>query len=460
MQRCRGDHRVSTEQGRVLTVLEIVPYAQDASPQGRLADVLARHAGVPPEVEETVSRVLSAVRERGDQAVAEFTDEFDGVSLSPGQFRVPGKALDDALESIDPELLAAIEESAANIRAFHQRQTENSWFMEDGDGVILGKKVTPLRRVGICVPGGQAPLISSLLMACVPAQVAGVEELCVVTPPQPSGLPHPDILATACFLGLEEVYGIGGAQAVAALAFGTQSITAVDKIVGPGSVYTVTAKRQVYGTVGIEMVPGPSEIVILADEDADATFIAADLLSQAEHGTGFEAAVCITPSRDLAIAVQQQVESQKARLPRKDLAEKALSRFGVIVTVPDLDVGMELANRLAPEHLELLVTDPWAWLDRVRHAGAVFLGEAATEPVGDYFAGTNHILPTNGAARFSSSLGLSDFVKTTSVISYSQQRLRETGPRIARLARAESLEAHARADEVRLEAWSERSTDE
>lgn len=439
-------------------MLEIVSYGSGAPLQGRLAAVLARHGGVPPEVEETVSRVLAQVRARGDEAVAEFTEEFDGVRLAPDRFRVPQVALDEALDAIDGELLEAVEEAAANIRAFHQKQVSNSWFMEDGDGVILGKKVTPLRRVGICVPGGQAPLISSLLMAGVPAQVAGVDEICIVTPPQSSTLPHPDILATARFLGIDEVYGIGGAQAVGALAFGTQSIPGVDKIVGPGGVYTVTAKRQVYGIVGIEMVPGPSEIVVLADAAANAEFIAADLLSQAEHGTGHEAVVCITPSVDLATAVCEQVETQRAILSRSrpGVVDQALASFGVIVTVPDLDVGMELVNRIAPEHLELLVADPWLWLDKVRNAGAVFLGEASTEPVGDYFAGTNHVLPTNGAARFSSSLGLSDFVKTTSVVSYSAKRLLETGPKIARMARAENLEGHARAVEVRLEAWSEK----
>jgi len=441
-------------------MLEIVSYRSGEPDQGRLADVMARHAGAPQDVEETVSRVLSAVRERGDEAVSEFTQDFDGVCLAAGQFRASEKSLEDAYAAMDRDLLAAIDEAAANIRAFHRRQQSNSWFMEDGDGVILGKKVTPLRRVGICVPGSQAPLISSLLMAAVPAQVAAVEQICVVTPPQANGLPHPDILGTARFLGLNEVYGIGGAQAVAAMAFGTDSIPAVDKIVGPGSIYTVTAKRQVYGTVGIEMVPGPSEIVVLADSDANATFIAADLMSQAEHGTGYEAALCITTSPNLARAIRSEVERQSAALPRPETVEAALSRFGVIVVVADLNVGMELVNRIAPEHLELLVADPWAWLDKVRNAGAVFLGEAATEPVGDYFAGTNHILPTNGSARFSSSLGLSDFTKTTSVVSYSKQRLQATGPRIALMARAESLEAHARAVEVRLSAWSEESTNE
>ena len=441
-------------------MMEIISYRSAEPDQGRLADVMARHTGAPEDVEETVARVLSAVRERGDEAVSEFTQEFDGVCLVAGQFRASEKSLEDAYAAMDRELLAAIEAAAANIRAFHSRQQSNSWFMEDGDGVILGKKVTPLRRVGICVPGGQAPLISSLLMAAVPAQVADVEQICVVTPPQTNGLPHADILGTARFLGLDEVYGIGGAQAVAALAFGTDSIAPVDKIVGPGSIYTVTAKRQVYGTVGIEMVPGPSEIVVLADADASATFIAADLLSQAEHGTGYEAAVCITTSTALATAIRDEVDRQSAALPRPETVEAALSRFGVIVIVADLSVGMELVNRIAPEHLELHVAEPWAWLDKVRNAGAVFLGEAATEPVGDYFAGTNHILPTNGSARFASSLGLSDFVKTTSVVSYSKQRLQATGPRIALMARAESLEAHARAVEVRLSAWSEESSND
>ena len=437
-------------------MLEIVSYTAKGPVPECLAAVLARHAGVPPEVEETVARVLAAVRLRGDEAVAEFTREFDEVSMTPDQFRVPKSALEEAARSADPDLMAAIKEAAANIGAFHQRQVSNSWFMEDGDGVILGKKVTPIDRVGICVPGGQAPLISSLLMAGVPAQVAGVGEICVVTPPTSMGLPHADILATAHFLEIDEVYAIGGAQAVAAIAFGTKSVRPVDKIVGPGSVYTVTAKRQVYGVVGIEMVPGPSEIVVLADGSANAAFIAADLLSQAEHGTGYEAAVCITTCSTLAAAVKDELEQQRKQLPQPEVVDEALDRFGLIVTVEDLELGMELVNRIAPEHLELLVEDPWSWLDRVRHAGAVFLGESATEPVGDYFAGTNHVLPTNGAARFSSSLGLSDFVKTTSVISYSKKRLQATGPKIARMARAEGLEAHARAVEVRLESWSER----
>ena len=423
----------------------------EAPASGKLAAIVARQSGLPIEVVTTVREILAQVADRGDAAVAEYTDAFDQVSLTPGRFRIPQKALDDARQAMDPTLAEAVTEARHNIRSFHDRQRRDSWFMEDGDGVVLGKRFTPLNRVGICVPGGQAPLPSSLLMAAVPAQVAGVPQICVVTPPLREGLPHADILATAALLGLDEVYGIGGAQAVGALAYGTETIAAVDKIVGPGGLYTVAAKQQVFGLVGIEMIPGPSEIVILADAEADPRYVAADLLSQAEHGSGYEAAVCITPSTDLAQRVQQEVTRQVATLPRRDAIERALANYGLVVTVADLAAGARLVNRLAPEHVELLVTDPWNWLGQIRHAGAIFLGEASTEPVGDYFAGTNHVLPTNGAARFSSALGVDDFLKSTSVVGYTRERLREKGERIIEMARAEGLEAHARAVGVRLE---------
>ena len=416
--------------------------------------------GAGSDVEGVVRDIIAAVRAHGDRAVAELTARFDGVSLTPDRFRVPRTALDEARESMDPELAQALAEAAANIERFHQRQRTESWTIEDGDGVILGKRVLPLRRVGVCVPGGEAPLLSTLLMTVVPAQVAGVEQICVVTPPRNDrsgpprgGLPHPDLLATAALLGVEELYAVGGAQAVAALAFGTETIAAVDKIVGPGGAYTVEAKRQVFGVVGIEMIPGPSEIVVLADESANAAFIAADLLSQAEHGSGLEAAVCITPSPDLGQRVVAAVAAQLRDLPRAAAVERALSRYGAVVVVPDVDTGIDLVNRLAPEHVELQVRDPWAIHERVLNAGAVFLGEASTEPVGDYFAGTNHVLPTNGAARYASSLGLGDFVKTTSLVHYTPDRLRQTGPKIMRMARAEELEAHARAVQVRLDQY-------
>lgn len=432
-------------------MIEIVAYPAEPL-AGKLRAILGRRAGVAPEVEQTVRQILQQVRQGGDRALAELTRRIEKVEVEPGRFRVPPEALDEAEDQLDPRLRAAIEAAAANIRAFHERQKTNSWFMEDGDGVILGKKVTPIQRVGICVPGGQAPLISSLLMAAVPAQVAGVEEICVVSPPKADGRPHPAIMGAARLLGLDEVYGIGGAQAVGAMAFGTETVPQVDLIVGPGSPYTVAAKQQVYGIVGIEMIPGPSEIVVLADAKAAPRFIAADLLSQAEHGTGFEASVCITPAAELARQVQEEVVRQAEELSRTEVVEKALRNYGAIVVVPDLEQGIELLNRIAPEHAELFVEDPWSWLDKVKNAGAVFLGAASTEPVGDYFAGTNHILPTNGAARYASSLGVADFVKTISIVAYTEERLRKVGDQVVRLARAEGLEAHARAVQIRLQA--------
>lgn len=434
-------------------MIELVEY-EEADSEGeppKIRQILDRHRGLPPEVEETVRAVLEAVQERGDEALLAFTEEFDGVDLAPGQIRVRPETLARAGRDMAVDLREAIEDAAENIRAFHKRQRVNSWFVEDGDGVILGKKITPIRRVGICVPGGQAPLISSLLMTVIPAQVAGVPEICAVSPPGPNGLPHDDILGAADILGLEEIYAVGGAQAVAALAYGTDSIPAVDKIAGPGGPYTVAAKRLVYGGVGIEMIPGPSEIVILADDSAEPRYIAADLLSQAEHGSGLESAVCVTDSRDLARQVQAEVAEQVRGLPQPEVVQEALERFGAVVLVPDLEVGAQLVNRIAPEHAELMVEDPWTQLGAIDNAGAVFLGPASTEPVGDYFAGTNHVLPTNGAARYASSLGVSDFVKSTSVVRYTPERLARVGDRIVRLAHAESMEAHARAVQIRLE---------
>jgi histidinol dehydrogenase len=430
-------------------MLEVVVYPTEPLAD-KLIDILGRRAGVTEDVDEAVREILRQVKLRGDEAVAEFTQRFDRVEMVVGQQRVEAADLQYALEHIDGPLRAAIEQAAANIRSFHERQKTNSWFVEDGDGVILGKKVGAIERLGICVPAGQVPLFSSLLMCAIPAQVAGVDEICVVSPPQQDGSVHPTIAATARLLGIEEVHAIGGAQAVAAMAYGTQSIRPVDKIVGPGSPYTVAAQKQVFGLVGIPMLPGPSEIVVLADQEADPRYIAADLLSQAEHGWGV-ASVCVTDSSALAAAIVKEVEIQLAELPRSDTMRQALEEYGAVVVVENLEQGVELVNRMAPEHAELLVAEPWRWLDKVRHCGAVFLGAASSEPVGDYFAGTNHVLPTNGAARYASSLGVADFVKTTSVIAYSQTLLRDTHANIALLARAEGLEAHARAVEIRCE---------
>ena len=430
-------------------MIEILSHPS-APPAEKLRAILGRRAGVSEEVEQTVREILRQVRREGDAGLVALTRKIEGVELEPGQFRVPREVLEEAERDLQPELRAAVEEAAANIHAFHERQKVNSWFMEDRDGVILGKRITPIRRVGICVPAGEVPLFSSLMMAAIPAWVAGVEELCVVSPPQANGWPHPVIMGVARLLGIDEVYALGGAQAVAAMAFGTESVEQVDKIVGPGSPYTVAAQQQVFGIVGIAMLPGPSEIAVLADAGADPRYIAADLLSQAEHGWGV-ASVCITPSAELAERVQEEVVRQLARLPRDEVMQQALETYGAVVVVPDLDVGVELLNRMAPEHAELLVEEPWAWLEKIHNAGAIFMGPASTEPVGDYFAGSNHILPTNGAARYASSLGVADFVKTSSIIAYSEERLRQTGEQIVRLARAEGLEAHAQAVRIRLE---------
>ena len=345
--------------------------------------------------------------------------------------------------------------------------------MEVGDGATLGKRVIPIERVGLCIPAGEAPLFSSLLMTAVPAQVAGVKELCVVSPPVAAGKVHPTIAATAHLLGIEEVYAIGGAQAVGALAYGTESIHRVDKIVGPGSPYTVAAQRAVFGAVGIALLPGPSEVVILADEKADARLVAADMLSQAEHGWEGEV-VCITNCRGLAEEVRGMIANQVGNLdvstsgnippeeagrrladsvnalPREAVIARVLNACGLLVVVQDLDTGVELLNRIAPEHAELLVAEPQRWVDKIRHCGALFLGPASPVAVGDYFAGTNHVLPTSGAARYASSLGVADFVKTTSVIHYTKERLiAGAAEHIVRMAQAEGLEAHARAVRIR-----------
>jgi histidinol dehydrogenase len=413
-----------------------------------LQAVLDRRAGVTEDVSEAVRGILRQVRTDGDLALAELTRRFDRVDIPPGGCRVPAAAIAGAVAAMPTELHHAVVTAVANVRAFHEHQRAGSWFVEAGDGVVLGKKVTPVDRVGICVPGGEAPLFSSLIMAAVPAQVAGVGQLAVVTPPRADGLPHAAILAVCGLLGIDEVYAVGGAQAVAALAYGTATIRPVDLVVGPGSPYTVAAQQQVFGRVGVAMLPGPSEIVVVADAAADPTLIAADLLSQAEHGWGV-ASVLITDTPALASAVAAELERQLATLPRRDTIERALAAYGALVVVPDLGCGFELLNRIAPEHAELQVAQPWEWLDQVRHAGAVFLGPASTEPVGDYFAGTNHILPTNGAARYASSLGVGDFVKTCSIVSYTSRRLATAAASIVTMARAEGLEAHARAVLVR-----------
>ncbi|MFD0871691.1 histidinol dehydrogenase [Paenibacillus residui] len=403
-----------------------------------------------PEQNRVVKEIIERVRTEGDQALFYYTEQHDRVK--PDKLRLEEAEIQAAYEQVDEPFLQAIREAAANIRAFHEKQKRNSWMDPQPDGSLLGQVIRPLKRVGLYVPGGKAAYPSSVLMNAIPAMVAGVPEVVMVTPPATAGQPgiNPYILVAAAEVGITEIYGVGGAQAVAALAYGTESIPAVDKIVGPGNIYVALAKRYVFGAVDIDSIAGPSEIVVLADSSADPAYVAADLLSQAEHDE-MASAVLVTPSAELAEQVRREVSRQLAELPRKAIAQRSLDDYGAILTVDSLEEGIEVVNRLAPEHLELLLEEPFRYLGAIENAGAIFLGEYSSEPVGDYFAGPNHILPTNGTARFSSPLNVDDFLKKSSVIYYSRQALLENGRKIITLAQHEGLQGHARAIEVRLE---------
>ena len=422
-----------------------------STPDPKLDDILSRQIEFTPELEATVNHIVSEVRTRGDDAVLSFTKEFDGVDLTMADLVVTDDELDAAVKKADPAFLSVIESAAANIRRFHENQKKPSWFVEDGDGVILGKRIVPIERVGLLVPGASAPLFSTLLMAAVPAKIAGVPHIAVATPPQPDGDVHPTVLAAARIAGVDRVYRAFGAQAVAALAYGTETFTRVDKLVGPGHPVVQIAKKVVFGRVDIDTIAGPSEIVVLADSKADPRHIAADMLSQAEHGSGYEAAVCITPDPEIAKRVAEELRKQLADLSHREAAELALSRFGAIIVVDDIPQGVQLVNEIAPEHVELIVDNPWQVQAGIRHAGAIFLGAASSEPVGDYFAGTNHILPTAGAARYASSVGVGTFQKDISLISYTDERLRKSAGAIIQMAEAEGLDGHANAIRVRLQ---------
>ncbi|MEX1055101.1 MAG: histidinol dehydrogenase, partial [Rhodothermales bacterium] len=410
----------------------------------KLRQIFGRSAVFSDEIDAAVRGIIDEVRSGGDEAVLDLTRRFDGVR--PNSLRVDPAVLHAAHEGLQPDLMSILVEAAENIRRFHEKQVRRSWFVEDGDGVVLGQRFVPLERAGIYVPGGTAAYPSSVLMCVIPAQVAGVETIHLVSPPGPDGLPHPFVCAAAALLDVDHVYAVGGAQAIAAMAFGTQSIPRVDKIVGPGNAYVAAAKRLVYGQVDIDSVAGPSEIAILADHFADPEFIAADLLSQAEHDTR-ASAVLVTTDEKIAAAVRDRLEQMVTTLPRREIAEKSLRDYGACVLTQTLQEAVQVINELAPEHLELLVEDPWRVMTDIRHAGAIFLGPHSPEPVGDYFAGPNHVLPTGGTARFSSALGVDDFIRHQSVIAYTAERLARTAPRIATFARAEELEGHARSVE-------------
>lgn len=392
--------------------------------------------------------ILQAVKQEGDAAVRRFTEQFDRIQLA--EMRVTEDEFKEALCAINPEVRDAIREAAANIRDYHGRQMRQSWMTTHESGTVLGQLIRPLQRVGLYVPGGTAAYPSSVLMNAIPAQVAGVKEIAMVTPPGKDGKVNPGVLVAAYELGVNEIYKVGGAQAIAALTYGTETLKPVDKIVGPGNIYVALAKREVFGLVDIDMVAGPSEIVVLADSTANPAYVAADLLSQAEHDV-MASAVLVTTCRELAQAVQQEVEAQVAVLPRKEIAQASIQDYGAICVVDSMEEGLDVVNRLAPEHLELMIEEPMTYVGQIKNAGAIFLGPYSSEPVGDYFAGTNHVLPTNGTARFSSPLNVDDFLKKSSLISYSRQDLLTHGQKIVALARQEGLEAHARAIQIRLD---------
>lgn len=399
------------------------------------------------EIEKTVSEIIQNVAQNGDQAVRDYERKFDNVNLA--DFSIPAFQLDQALDSIDEDLRAALELAKQNITSFHKQEIENSFVDVSTPGIMRGEKITPLASVGLYVPGGTAAYPSTILMCGIPAKLAGVKRVVMVTPPQPAGI-NPAVLAAARLAGVDEVYQVGGAQAIAALAYGTETIPAVDKIMGPGNIFVATAKKQVFGKVAIDMVAGPSEIGILADESANAKEIAADLLSQAEHDKRARA-MLITNSKSLAEAVSKEVDRQLNTLPRQAIARTSIEDRGFIAVMENTAEMFELMNDVAPEHLEVQLKNPTQYLGLIKNAGSVFLGRYASEPLGDYVAGPNHVLPTGGTARFASPLGVYDFVKRTQFIQFDRQNLKADLKAITKLARTEGLEAHARAVEARFD---------
>jgi len=401
---------------------------------------------------QKVGQIVDAVRREGDKALVRFTREFDGVELREGQFDIKQEEIKEAYDRVSNDFIRAIKRARDNITVFHNKQKEKSWF-EQQEGVFLGQVVRPLDSAGLYVPGGTAAYPSSVLMNAIPAKVAGVNRVAMITPPGKNGI-KPEVLVAASEAGVDEIYTIGGAQGIAALAYGTESIPKVDKIVGPGNIYVALAKKLVFGDVGIDMIAGPSEILIIADEKANPVYVAADMLSQAEHDP-MASAILITDSRELMSRVEKELERQLVLLPRKDIAQKSLEDYGVLVLVGNIEEACRVANRIAPEHLELMVEQPMELLGFIKHAGAIFMGGYSPEPLGDYFAGPNHVLPTGGTSRFSSSLSVDQFIKKSSLIYYSPGALEQVKEDIINLADVEGLQAHGRAVKVRFEDYED-----
>ena len=400
------------------------------------------------DVEAIVADIIENVKNRGDEALYEYCEKFDKAKLS--SLQVSKEEMDEAVASVDPDFLRILRDAAANIRKFHSRQVRNSFVINDTDGVFIGQKIIPVDRAGLYVPGGTAAYPSTVLMDSIPAKIAGVRELVMVTPPNAEGKVNPVILAAASVAGVDKIFKVGGAQAVAALAYGTESIPRVDKIVGPGNAFVAEAKKQVFGRVSIDMIAGPSEILIVADGASNPAHLAADLLSQAEHDK-LASAVLVTDSGELAVAVQAELERQIPLLERADIARASIDNNGKIIVADDLMQAIEISNEIAPEHLELCVDNPFDYLDAVRHAGSIFMGRNCPEALGDYFAGPNHTLPTSGMARFSSPLSVDDFIKKTQFTYYTRNALEKVAKDVATFATAEGLTAHARSALIRTE---------
>ncbi len=418
--------------------------------EGLLDNLLKRSPNNYGQYTEAVDAIVSHVKKDGDAAVFNYTKQFDGAEINAGNIRVTPEEIEAAYNEVSEDVLEVIRKAIVNIRTYHEKQKQYSWFDSQPNGTILGQKVTPLTRVGVYVPGGKAAYPSSVLMNILPAKVAGVEEIVMVTPPGKDGKVNPGTLVAAHEAGADVVYKVGGAQAVAALAFGTESIPKVDKIVGPGNIFVALAKKAVYGYVSIDSIAGPSEILVIADETANPRYVAADLLSQAEHDE-LASAILVTTSEALADAVSEEVDGFVEVLSRKSILEKSLENYGYILIAEDLNQAVDIANEIASEHLEIVTKNPFEVMTQIKNAGAIFLGEYSSEPLGDYFAGPNHVLPTNGTAKFFSPLSVDDFIKKSSIIYYSRQALEPVKDDIIKFAESESLTAHANSIRVRFE---------
>lgn len=415
-----------------------------------LEDLLHRSPTNYGQYEQIVADIVDNVRENGDKAIFEYTEKFDKATITKENILVTKEEIEEAYTKVDVKLVEVIRKSAVNIRIYHEKQKQFSWFDSEPKGIILGQKVTPLQKVGVYVPGGKAVYPSSVLMNVLPAKVAGVEEIVMTTPPGADGKVYPATLVAANEAGVDKIYKVGGAQAVAALAFGTDSIPKVDKIVGPGNIFVALAKKAVYGHVSIDSIAGPSEILVLADETANPKFVAADLLSQAEHDE-LASAILVTTSKALAERVSVEVDRFVAMLSRKEILQKSLDNYGYILLADTMEAAIEIANEIASEHLEIVTKDPFMVMTKIKNAGAIFLGEYSSEPLGDYFAGPNHVLPTNGTAKFFSPLSVDDFIKKSSIVSYSKEALEEVYKDIVYFAESEQLTAHANSIRIRFE---------